>query len=86
MRKQYLKKYRGGIYWGMVLSGTLKEHLLLLQEQAEARFDLLVEQLTERGGVTEQLKGQDQMLWVRKINNFRERAEEIVRKEIIYSL
>lgn len=86
MRKHYLKEYKGGIYQGMVLSGTLKEHLLSVQEQAEVRFDALVVQMAEREGVNEKLKDSDQMLWVRKMNNIRDRAEEIVREEIIYSL
>ena len=58
----------------------------MIQGQAEERFDLLVEQMAKREGVTEQLKAQDQMLWVRRINNIRTRAEEIVREEIIYIL
>ena len=58
----------------------------MIQEQAEERFDLLVEQMAEREGVTEQLKVQNQMLWVRRINNIRARAEEIVMEEIIYCL
>ena len=85
MRKNYLKEYRGGIYQAMVLSGTLKEHLLLIQEQAETRVDMFMEQMAAREGVTEQLKAQDQMLWVRRMNNIRTRAEEIVLKEIVYS-
>ena len=60
--------------------------LLMTQGQAEERFDLLVGQMAEREGVTEQLKAQDQMLWVRRMNNVRARAEEIVREEIIYCL
>ena len=47
-----------------MLSGKLKEHLLMIQEQAEDRFDLLVEQMAKQEGVTEQLKAQDQILWV----------------------
>ena len=86
MRKSYLENYRRGIYSGWLLSGELKKHLLMVQEQAEERFDLLVEQMTKQEGVTEQLKAQDQMLWVRRINNIRVRAEEIVREEIIYTL
>ena len=58
----------------------------MIQEQAEERFDLLVEQMAEREGVTEQLKAQNQMFWVRRINNIRARAEEIVMEEIIYCL
>ncbi len=86
MRKSYLENYRRGIYSGLLLSGELKKHLLMIQEQAENRFDLLVEQMAEKEGVTEALKAQDQMLWVAKMNNIRQRAEEIVRKEIIYCL
>lgn len=70
----------------MLLSGELKKHLLLIQEQAEERFDLLVEQMAKQEKVTEQLKEQDQMLWVRKMNSIRAREEEIVREEIIYIL
>ena len=84
MRKHYLKEHRGGIYQGMVLSGTLKQHLLLVQEQAEIRFDVLIKQMADRGGVNEQLKASDQMRWVRLMNNIRNAAEEIVLNEIIY--
>ena len=86
MRKSYLENHRRGIYSGLLLSGELKKHLLMIQEQAEERFDLLVEQMAKREGVTEQLKAQDQMLWVKKMNSIRMRAEEIVMEEIIYTL
>lgn len=71
MRKSYLENHRRGIYSGLLLSGELKKHLLMIQEQAEERFDLLVEQMTKQEGVTEQLKAQDQMLWVGQIQKFR---------------
>ena len=58
----------------------------MIQEQAEERFDLLVAQMAEKEGVTERLKAENQMLWVRRINNIRARAEEIVREEIIFCL
>ncbi len=86
MRKSYLENHRRGIYSGLLLSGELKKHLLMIQEQAEERFDLLVEQMAKQEGVTEQLKEQAQMLWVRRMNNIQARAEEIVRTEIIYCL
>lgn len=86
MRKSYLENHRRGVYSGLLLSGELKKHLLMVQEQAEERFDLLVEQMAKKEGVTEALKAQDQMLWVAKMNNIRQRAEEIVREEIIYCL
>ena len=63
-----------------------KNYLLMIQEQAEERFDLLAEQVAEREGVTEQLKAQEQIPWVRRMNNIRARAEEIVREETIYIL
>ena len=62
----------------------MKKHLLMIQEQEEERFDLLVKQMAEREGVTERLKAQDQMLWVCRMNNIRARVEEIVLKEIVY--
>jgi hypothetical protein len=86
MRESYLKEHRRGIYQGMLLSGELKEHLLKVQEQAELRFDTLVEQMARIEGVTEQLKEENQMLWVQKMNSIRDRADEIIRDEIIYRL
>lgn len=86
MRKNYLENHHRGIYSGMLLEGTLKEHLLLIQEQAEKRFDVIVRQMAEKENVTEKLKAADQMSWVRKMNNIRARADEIVKDEIIYIL
>ncbi len=86
MRKSYLENYRRGIYSGLLLSGELKKHLLMVQGQAEERLDWLVEQMEKQEGVTEQLKAQDQMLWVGKMNNIRARAEEIVLAELVYQL
>ena len=77
MRKSYLENHRRGIYSGLLLSGELKKHLLMIQEQAEERFEILVEQMAKQEGVTEQLK---------RMNNIRARAEEIVREEIVYKL
>ena len=71
MRKAYLENHRRGIYSGLLLSGELKKHLLMIQEQAEERFDLLVEQMAKREGVTKQLMVQNQMLWVGQIQKFR---------------
>lgn len=86
MRKSYLENHRRGIYSGLLLSGGLKKHLLMIQEQAETRFDLLVEQMAKREGVTERLKAEDQMLWVRRMNSIWARAEEIVVTELVYQL
>ena len=83
MRRHYLKEHRSGIYQVMLLSGKLKELLLMMQEQTEAQFDLLVKQMAEQEGMTEQLKEKNQMLWVQRINNIWERAEEIVRATLL---
>ena len=77
MRKSYLENYRRGIYSGLLLTGELKKHLLMIQEQAEERFDLLVEHMAEREEVTEQLKAQDQLLWVQRMNSIRARVEAV---------
>jgi hypothetical protein len=85
MRKNFLKEHRRGIYSGMLLKGTLKEHCLTIQEQADQRMDLLTEQMAKDQGVDEQMKRNDQMKWVGLMNNIRASAEEIVLSELIYS-
>ena len=67
----------------MQFSGKLKEQLFMMQEQTEAQFDLLVKQMAEQEGVTEHLKEKNQMHWVQRMNNIRERAEEIVRATLL---
>ncbi len=83
MRKSFLKEHRPGIYSGMMLEGTLYEHCLTIQHQAEERMDVLVEQMAQVQGVDERLKASDQMRWVRMINNIRACAEEIVIRDIV---
>ncbi|MCI7595984.1 MAG: TnpV protein [Lachnospiraceae bacterium] len=85
MRKNFLKEHKRGIYSGMLLKGTLKEHCLTIQEQADQRMDLLTEQMAKDQGVDEQMKRNDQMKWVGLMNNIRNSAEEIVLSELIYS-
>ena len=85
MRRNFLKENRRGVYSGMLLKGTLKEHCLMVQEQAEERMDLLTGQMAEAQGVDEQMKRTDQMRWVGLMNNIRNSAEEIVLSELIYS-
>ena len=84
MRKTFLKEHRRGIYTGMMLEGTLKEHCLTMQQQAEERMDVLIKQMSREQGVDEKLKALDQMKWVRMMNNIRASAEEMVCNEIIY--
>ena len=84
MRKKFLQEHNNGVYTGLLLSGKLKEHLLMIQEQAEERMELLTGQMAKSEGVNEELKAADQMGWVAKMNNIRQSAEEIVLKELIY--
>ncbi len=85
MRKNYLKEYKEGFYTGLLLTGKLTEHLLSVQEQADQRMEFLVEQMKISEGITEQLKKDNQMLWVQKMNVIRQVAEEIVLDEIVYA-
>ena len=85
MRKKFLQENKNGVYTGLLLRGRLKEHLLTIQEQAEQRMELLTGQMMESQGVTEQLKADNQMLWVQMMNNIRHSAEETVLTELIYS-
>lgn len=86
MRETYLKENHRGLYSAYLLKGTLKEHLLTIQKQAEERMEQLTGQMAEKEGVTEQLKADNQMLWVQKMNSINSRAEEIVLGELVYSL
>lgn len=82
---RYLERNRKILYTNMLTKGKLTAYLADIDEQAENMFDQLVRQLAEREGVTEQLKANNQMLWVKKMNSIRNRAEEIVNHELIYS-
>lgn len=82
---RYLERNRKILYTNMLTKGKLTAYLADIDEQAENMFDQLVRQLAEREGVTEQLKENNQMLWVKKMNSIRNRAEEIVNHELIYS-
>ena len=67
-----------------MLEDRLTEHLNTVDDEAQERMDILVRQMMERQGITEELKARDQMEWVRAVNNVRNAAEEIVLKELIY--
>ena len=82
---RYLERNRKILYTNMLTKGKLSAYLADIDEQAENMFDQLVRQLAEREGVTEQLNSNNQMLWVKKMNSIRNRAEEIVNHELIYS-
>jgi len=83
-RRNYLQKYHGGIYTGLLLSGKLNAHLEEIDRSANEMLNLLITQYAERERVTEELKAQDQMEWIRRMGSIRERAEETVFSELIY--
>lgn len=81
---RYLKQHRKVLYSELLISGKLNDYLADLNEQAEAMFSRLVKQLSEKEGVTEALKAENQMLWVQRMNNIRSVVMEIVSSELIY--
>ena len=84
MRKQFLKEHRSARYQYLLLTGKLTEHLNQVDKEAREKVEMLMKQMAEQWGVMEELKRQDQMEWVRRMNNIKNVAEESVLK-IIYS-
>lgn len=84
LRKQFLKEHRSARYQYMLLTGKLNEHLNQIDQEVREQVETLMEQMTEKQGVTEELKAQDQMKWVRLMINIKSSAEEIVVKNTIY--
>ena len=84
LRKQFLKEYRSARYQYMLLTGKLNEHLNQIDQKVREQVETLMEQMTEKQGVTEELKAQDQMEWVRLMNNIKVSAEEIILKNTVY--
>ncbi len=84
LRRDYLKEYRPGYYSSLLLSGKLWTYLATLNEQVQERLDTIIMQMMAAEGVTEDLKRNSQMEWVRAANSIRNRAEEIILHEMIY--
>ena len=84
LRKSYLQEHRKGLYLELVLAGKLNEHLHQIDKECNQMMDRLVEQMKEKQGATEELKMQNQMAWVRGMNNIWACAEEIIYKSILY--
>ena len=82
--RDYLKNHRKAIYSIMLMDNTLHSYLADINEQADEMFFRLVKDMAKSEGITEQLKAENQMLWVQKMNNIRNRAIEIVNSELIY--
>ncbi len=84
LHREYLKQEHPARYSSLILTGKLWTYLADLNEQAEERLDLIIEQMKATEGVTEELKARNQLEWVGRMNNIRNRAEEIIKSELIY--
>ena len=84
MHREYLKEHRPILFNDLILSGQLCTYLADLNNQAQERLSLIIEQMKVSEGVTEELKAADQMAWVGSMNSIRNRAEEIILREMIY--
>lgn len=85
MRKQFLKEHRSARYQYLVLTGKLTEHLNQVDKEVREKAEILMEQMAVQWGVTEELKMQNQMEWVRRMNNIKSVAEEMVLRKFIYA-
>ena len=84
MRLKFLKENKKAEYTIMFVNGTLNKHLKEIQEIAQSRIDIIIEQLKKQNNLTEEMKNTDQLYWVSMMNNFKNIAEEIVLNELIY--
>ena len=84
LRLKFLKENKKAEYTIMFINGTLNKHLKEIQETAQERIDLIIEQLKEQNNLTEEMKNTDQLYWVSMMNNFKNTAEEIILNELIY--
>ncbi len=84
LHREYLKQEHPARYSSLILTGKLWTYLANLSEQAEARLDLIMEQMKTAEGVTEELEAKNQLEWTGRMNNIRSRAEEIINSEMIY--
>ena len=82
---RYIRKHKAGLYAELLTTGKLNDYLADLNEQAEALFSRLINQLSEKEGVTEALKAEHLMLWVQKMNSIRNTAMEVVSNDLIYA-
>ena len=85
LRFNYLRKHREALYTIMLMENTLNPHLEEIDRQAQEMEQQLISRLARKEGITEQLKAENQMEWVARMNNIRNRADEIVLKELIYA-
>ena len=84
MYKDYLEKHKKALFSSLLIQGKLYQHCAEIETQAKEMYDLLVEQMKEKEGITEQLKAENQMEWVQRMSNIQQKAREIVCNELIY--
>ena len=84
LKLNYMKKYKIAEYTEMLLNNELKSYLLDIEDDCKDKLELLIKQMAEKENVTEELKSNNQLEWVQRMNNIKNRAEEIVLSEIIY--
>lgn len=84
MRRTYLKDHHPAFYSTLILDGTLFKHLAEIEQACNERMEVITTAMVKQEGVTEALKAADQMEWVRRMNNIRNRAEEVVLQELVY--
>ena len=83
-RREYLKNHRPALYNHYQMNLTLLQHLEEIEQQAQQLYETLIKQLAEKENITEQLKADNQIEWVRQMNNIRRRVTEVVNREIIF--
>lgn len=84
MHKSYLEKHKKALFNSLLIKGTLYQYCADIENQVQNMFDTLVEQMKETEGVTEQLKEENQLEWVQRMNNIQQKAGEVVLNELIY--
>ena len=85
LRLDYLKKYKSGYYTELMIEGTLPEHIVVIDKETNMQVNNIVKNLAKANNVDEILKQNNQFEWIRLMNNFKNSAEEIVLKELIYN-
>ena len=84
LRLKYLKDHRRVLYINLLTAGELAQHLSEVDQQAREMLELLVKQMAQERGITEQMKAEEQMAWVGAMNNVRSAAEEVVMREVVF--
>lgn len=84
LRLNYIKEHKKGFYTELMIKGTLTNHLAETEKIAQERFNTIIKQLKTNSNLTEEMKNTDQLKWVGMMNNFKEQANEIILKELIY--